>query len=144
MPPPPAGATKAMVEEEETKEHCPHDRADPSGAAKAMMKKEETKQHCPHNRDNAKKNRVSFCCQRMSIVETDLPDAAASSCLLTTGAAGKNVALFKEMRKSCVLTAFNMDGATFKTEDDTISFRCTKPSMEFPENVKESDLFAAS
>jgi hypothetical protein len=59
--------------------------------------------------------------QRMSIVETDLPDAAASLCPLITGAAGNNMALFKEMRKPRVLTAFDMDGATFKTEDETLA-----------------------
>jgi hypothetical protein len=117
-----------MSDEEETKEYCPHNR--------------DTKEYCPHDRDNAKK-RVSFRGQRMSIIKTDLPDTAAPKCPFFTGAAGKNMALFKQRRQSGGLTSLDMDGVTFD-EDDTISFSYTRSSMEFPENIKESDLFSES
>jgi hypothetical protein len=106
------------------------------------MTEKETKDSGPHDHGNAK-NRVSFRGKRMSIIKTDLPDTVAL-CPFFTGTAGKNMALFKQRRASSGLSGLDIDGVTLNEEDDTITFSYTKPSMEFPENIKENDLFSQS
>jgi hypothetical protein len=99
---------------------------------------------CPFNQQSRRSSVVRFnsISHQGHLVEQADGDSHAT-CPFFTGAAEKNVATLKSRRQSVLLPAVVLEGVDF-TEEDTIEFSYTKPSLEFPERIEESDLFSNS
>jgi ferredoxin-NADP reductase len=115
---------------------CPFDHAAGGG-------KGETKAGCPFDRaaggGKGEKRYSVYKGRRISVVETSTEEKnkATESCPFFAGAASKNSGIMKGRRES-------VSGVFHFKEDDTIEYSYTKPNLEFPGKINESDLFTDS